>query len=178
MAYPTFYKDIASEEADSIISLWHELLGDCEALAVTMAVKKLILESQYPPTIADVRRRIADMQNPNDITAAEAWGEVEKAIRAYGYYREGEALASMTPRTRKIVQYIGWQEICTCEEPGVTRGQFLKMYGQVLNRDKQDALLPQALKEQIKTISENMSLKLIEGGIGDVEVSQESVGTA
>jgi hypothetical protein len=151
---------------EAMVSLWHELLGDLNFGLVKAAVKKLLLESPYPPTIADIRRQAVEIATPPEdrIDVAEAWGEVERAIRLYGYYREAEALASMSPRTAKVVKYMGWQEICLSEEPGVIRGQFLKMYAQVSEREQKERLLPASLKEDIKRLSEDMSMKMLEGG--------------
>jgi len=64
----------------------------------------------------------------------------------------------------KVVKYLGWQEICLSEEPGVIRGQFLKMYAQVTEREQKERLLPAALKEDIKRLSDSMSMKMLEGG--------------
>ena len=156
---------------EAMVDLWHELLGDIDFNLAKAAVKKLLLESPYPPTIADIRRQAMEIATPPEdrIDAAEAWGEVERAIRQYGYYREAEALASMSPRVAKVVKYLGWQEICLSEEPGVVRGQFLKMYTQVAEREQKERLLPAALKEDIKRLSDSMSMKMLEGGKQDDE---------
>jgi hypothetical protein len=71
------------------------------------------------------------------------------------------------------VKYIGWREICLSEEPGVVRGQFLKMYEQLQERERKEALLPESLKNEIgqlarqhtlKSLESGTKLKLIEGG--------------
>lgn len=151
---------------EAMVSLWHELLRDLSFDIAKMAVKKLILESPFPPTIADVRKRAVEIMTPSEdkIDASEAWGEVITAISFYGYYRESEALASMSPRTAKVAKYMGWQEICTSERPDVVRGQFLKMYETVANREKQDRLLPAAMRDEIQRLAEGMSIKMIEEG--------------
>lgn len=147
------------------VDLWHELLGDIEFNVAKTAVKKLILESPYPPTIADIRKQVAEITTqPDDrIDAAEAWGEVLRAIRHHGYYCEKEALESMSPRTAKVVQYMGWREICLSTDIDVVRGQFMKMYNAVTEREKQERLLPFSLQEEIRQISDRMSMKMIGG---------------
>ncbi|CDG37231.1 hypothetical protein CTHBC1_2648 [Acetivibrio thermocellus BC1] len=154
--------------SEATVSVWHELLGDLNINLVLAATKKLILESPYPPTIADIRKRAVEIMTlPEDrINAAEAWGEVEKAIRWYGYYREAEALASMSPRTAKVVRYIGWREICLSEEPGVVRGQFMRMYTQVAEREQKEQLLPASLKETIQKLANEMNVKMLEEKTG------------
>lgn len=151
---------------DLKVQVWHEMLGDLDYKLVQVAVQKLILESPYPPAIADIRKQVVEITTPHDekIDAATAWGEVEKAIQLYGYYREAEAMASMSPRTAKIVKYIGWQEICLSEEPGVVRGQFLKMYQQIADREQKEKLLPQGLRDEMQRLVSRMNVKVIAGG--------------
>lgn len=159
-AYPNM------QVTEATVEIWNELLGDLELNIALTAAKKLILESPYPPTIADIRKRAVEVMTPPEdrIDAAEAWGEVQRAIRLYGYYREAEALQSMTPRTAKVVRLMGWREICLSEDLGVVRGQFMKMYQQTLDREQKGRLLPDALRNDIKKLTERHSLKVIEGG--------------
>jgi hypothetical protein len=156
--YPKFEVD------DLKVHVWHEMLGDLDYDTANMAVKKLILENTFPPSIAEVRKAAMEILNPDVMTAAEAWGEVERAVRTYGYYRETEALESMSPSVAKVVKYIGWQNICLNEEPGVVRGQFLKMYAQVAEREQKELLLPAGLRNDIQRLASRMELKVIAGG--------------
>lgn len=147
-AYPNM------QVTEAMASIWYELLRDIDFATAQVAVKKLLLESPYPPTIADIRKQVASITSPKQLDPAEAWGEVISAIHRYGYYRQEEALASMSPLVAKVVRYMGWQEICASEEPSVVRGQFLKMYQQMQERERQDALLPAQLKAEIDKIAE------------------------
>ena len=103
------------------------------------------------------------------MSAAEAWGEVEKKIRWYGYYREVEALENMTPQVAKVVRYIGWRNICLSEEPSVIRGQFLKMYQQVAESEQKERLLPLNLRDDIKRISDARAINQLEEGAEDAD---------
>jgi hypothetical protein len=126
-----------------------------------------MLTNEYPPTIAELRKQAVEIKNPSlQITAADAWGEVQKAIRYFGWYRGEEAMASMSEGARKIAQYIGWQNICEVENIDVLRGQFFKMYGQVELREKTEALLPESIKGEIQklTIQIGKPMPLLEVG--------------
>jgi len=168
IAYPKL-----AEPDETTIELWHKAMADVDYKVAEVAVQKLILENTFPPSIAEVRAAIAEIMNPAIPTPAEAWGEVERAMRLYGYYREKEALDSMSEITRQTVKYMGWADICMSEKPGVTRGQFLEMYKQIANRRRSESLLPQPLKDEIRKLSERYSARLIEGK-GD-EKDQQSV---
>jgi hypothetical protein len=151
-AFPRFEVD------DLKVQVWHEMIGDLDYGIASLAIKKLILESTFPPSIAEVRKAAVEIQTPEQTTGAQAWGEVIKAIRNYGHYREEEALASLSPVTAQVVRYMGWREICLNSEPGVVRGQFLRMYDQVVARKQKEQLLPSMMREQLA------NLRLIEGG--------------
>lgn len=158
-SYPRF------ESNDLKVQVWHEMLGDLDYSIASMAIKKLIMQNTFPPSIAEVRKAAIEMINPERVTSSEAWGEVTRAIRNFGYYREEEALANMSPITARVVRYMGWRDICLSEEPsGVLRGQFLKMYEQVANREVEERLLPSAFKDEVKQLAGKMDLRLLEGG--------------
>ncbi len=154
-AYPRFEVNELTER------IWFEMLQDIPYQVAQVAIKKLILESPYPPAIADVRKRAMEIVAPPEerIDGSEAWGEVIRAIHCYGYYKEAEALASMLPKTAKVVKWMGWQEICTSENVDVTRGQFLKMYQQIQARCEKEALLPDSLRAQIAALAETKAIE-------------------
>lgn len=143
--------------------LWCKMLEDVPYKIAEKALFNLLARSKHFPTIAELLEAIADVVNPEKDTAAKAWGEVERAIRIYGHNREREALASMSPRTAKVVQYMGWQEICFSTELGVVRGQFMKMYQQVLEREQKERVLPERIKADIKRLTDGGETKMIKG---------------
>ena len=157
-SYPKFEVD------DVKVQVWYEMLGDLEYSVVNIAIKKLIMQNTFPPAIAEVRKAVTELMNPEQVTSSEAWGEVTRAIRNYGYYREEEALASMSPITAQLVRYMGWREICMSEDIGVIRGQFLRMYEQIATREQEKQLLSPTMQTEIKKIADKFNLSMIEGG--------------
>ena len=145
------FKDF--EANDSKFAIWYELLGDLDFKIVKIAVEKLIIQSPYVPAISDIRKAVVEIMHPS-IDATEAYGEVRRAIKEYGYDYAPEAFGSMSPLTRKVCEYIGWQNICLSEEPSVIRGQFLKMYEQLREREQKEMLLPEGLKKEMLALSE------------------------
>ena len=157
-SYPKFEVD------DLKVQVWYEMLGDLDYDVANIAIKKIIMLNTFPPAIAEVRKAAIEISSPRGLTAAEAWGEVVKAVRNYGYYREKEAMASMSPITAQVVRYLGWREICLSEEPEILRAHFLKMYDQVAAREQKKQLLSPTMQTEIKKIAKKYDLRLIEGG--------------
>lgn len=170
--YPQFEKLFTDKEKLKLsVEVWHKSFSDIDFNIAEIAVQKMILESSYPPTIADLRKQISDITTPKNqaLDPADGWGEVTAAIRNFGYYREEEAIQSLSPLTAKVVRYLNWREICTCDEPGVIRGQFLKMFEQIVKRDKQERLLPNDLKELIQGLTGKLSLQ---EGVAQLETGE------
>jgi hypothetical protein len=157
-SYPKFEVD------DLKVQVWHEMLGDLSYDVANIAIKKIIMLNTFPPAIAEVRKAAIEISSPMGLTAAEAWGEVIRAIRDYGYYREKEAMASMSPITAQVVRYLGWREICLSEEPEILRAHFLKMYDQVAAREQEKQLLSPTMQTEIKKLAKKYDIRLIEGG--------------
>ena len=154
-AWPSF------EPSDDKVRLWHELFGDISYQVAMVAVKKLMLSSKYLPTIAELRKEVLAVTTAAEdrITPAEAWGMVVHAIRDYGSYREADALKSLPESVAKTVRYIGWRELCLCEEPDVIRAQFMRMFDQVATRRREEALLPPAMRETIGQLASKMDIR-------------------
>jgi hypothetical protein len=142
------------------VMLWAAMLADYPCRVVQIASMTVIAKSPYPPKLSDIIAALREITTPESdkTTAAEAWGEVMKALGSYGIYRADEAMQSFSPKTQKVVKYIGYREICNCEELSVMRGQFLKMFEQIVAKDKQDRLLPAALKKEIQQLADSKSL--------------------
>ena len=137
--------------------VWYSLLGDLDFNIAKTAVQKLIIDSQYPPTIHDVRKKALEVQYPDLPTPAEAWHILTKNIRKYGSYRASEGIEALPPIVKETAQYMGYKEICRSEDgEGILRAQFMRMYEQVLNRRREQAMLPEPIKEQIRLIAGNL----------------------
>jgi len=130
-------------------TLWEKMLSDIPYEIAENALIKVLATTRFFPTVAEIRAAASDIVNPAIPSHAEAWGEVVQAIRRYGYYRENEALDSLSPATAQVVKWLGWQELCTCEEVDVIRGQFRRAYDEHAGNVRQEAVLPSGIRELI-----------------------------
>ena len=146
-AWPRFEVD------DVKVQIWHDMLTDVPYEIAVMALKKLIAENIHPPSIAEMRRAVFEVTTPPQerLDAASAWGEGVRAVELYGWPQPQAALASLSPRTRRVAEMIGWQEICS-GNPDVVRAQFMRMYETVQQREMHDLLLPQPLRQQLDAV--------------------------
>lgn len=150
MAIRTYYpkeKILPNKEA---MQLWYEQLNDLDYATLSMSLQKWVNTEKWSPTIADLRRLSAEITTPSlDIDAGQSFQEARKMIQTYGRYRREDALANMTPITRKVVERMGYDTMCDCENIEVERGQFTRIFDNLSQRERQDAQLPSKLKELI-----------------------------
>lgn len=135
------------DKLEMLTTLWLKMLSDTEYFIAEAAIEKYIAESVYPPTIADVRARIADITVFREKTSIEAWGDVKTAIRKFGSYNEEKAMNSLSGVTRKVVDSIGFRTLCLSEDEMADRAHFLKVYEVLAKREREDALMLQSTKD-------------------------------
>lgn len=138
--------------------LWQKMLEDIPYEVAEKAVLKVIATNRHFPTVAEIRSAVAEIMQPDGIAPGEAWGLVLETVRRYGFYRQKEALASLPEDVATAVRHLGWQEICLSEQPEIVRAQFMKVYEQVINRERQSMVMPREVKELAAKIAQRKAL--------------------
>lgn len=163
------YEDIANKsqtQREMMLNTWQECLGDLDYNLVLRAVKKTIIESPYPPTIHEVRKNAIELINPTTKkTGIEAWNEAIGMI-SNGLYMTEEQFNNYSPEVKRFfgsvnqVKQLAMVDMETINT--VTKGQFLKQYDILIQRDKEERLLPEPMKEIMKGLANKFALP--EGG--------------
>lgn len=155
--------DKTKEQKQMMLNTWQECLGDLDYKLVLQAVKKTIIESPYPPTIHDIRKNAVEMVNPTTSrTAIEAWNEAYKMIcsasvlTAEDFEKASPEIKKFFGNLRQVVE-LGRTDIDVVNT--VTKGQFLKQYEVLVNREKEQKLLPQQMQDFIGQLADKMSVK-------------------
>ena len=160
MVIRTYYpkeKILPNKEA---MQLWYEQLNDLEYATLSMSLQKWVNTEKWSPTIADLRRLSAEITTPSlDIDAGQSFQEARKMIQTYGRYRREDALANMSPITRKVVERMGYDTMCDCENIEVERGQFTRIFDNLSQRERQDVQLPNKLKKLISSTTMKLEEK-------------------
>ena len=157
--------DKTKEQKQMMLNTWQECLGDLDYKLVLQAVKKTIIESPYPPTIHDIRKNAIEMVNPTTSrTAIEAWNEAYKMICSASvltiedFEKASPEIKKFFGNLRQVVE-LGRTDIDVVNT--VTKGQFLKQYEVLVNRKKEQKLLPQSMQDFTKKLAERMDIKQI-----------------
>lgn len=157
--YPNFYKDMTKEDATNTINLWTTMFADDPAQVVTEAVKSLMCTLKFPPTIADVKEKIAMITQPPAMTEMEAWNMVKSAIN---YYNAAQTFERLPPILRRIVgspnQLREWAIMEAETVNSVVQSNFMRSYKAVAAREKEHAMLPESTKQMIAGLTERTML--------------------
>jgi len=165
------YDSIANKDKvqkQLMVATWQECLGDLEYDLVLQAVKKTIIESPYPPTIHEIRKNAIEIINPDKRrTAIEAWDEALKMI-SRGLYMTEEEFDKHSPEVKKFfgsVNQVRQQAVVDIDTINtVTKGQFLKQYEFLIERDKKEKLLPEGMKNTLELLGNQMDVNRLLGG--------------
>lgn len=157
----------SKEQKNMMIETWFACLGDLDYELVLQAVKKTIIESPYPPTIHEIRKNAIIISNPtHEKTAIEAWNEALKMISKGGYMTQ-EEFEKASPQVKRFfgsvnqVKQLAMVDTETINT--VTKGQFLKQYETLMQREQEKRLLPLQMQNIVGQLSEKMSLEKIGG---------------
>ena len=163
------YQKIADktiEQKQIMINTWYECLNDLNYEIVLNAVKKSMIQSPYPPTIHEIRKNAIEIINPsNQKTGIEAWNEAYSMI-CNGLYMAEEDFNAASPAVKKFfgnvkqVRELAKTDINTVNT--VVKGQFLKQYEIIINRENENKILPSQMQNYINVLGEKMNMNQLE----------------
>jgi hypothetical protein len=157
--YPNFYKGLNKPDADEIIDLWSTMFADESPQIIVEAVKALMCTLKFPPTIADVKEKIALITQPQKLTEMEAWRMVRGAI---SYYGASESFASLPPTIQKVVgspnQLREWAVMEAETVDSVIQSNFMRSFKVKQAQETERAMLPESTRQLITGLSEKLSI--------------------
>lgn len=139
--------------------LWEKSLSDVDYKTAEAAVLKVLSTSKFFPTLAEIREAIAQLTQPRQLDAMEAWGLIIEAIRKYGYSRQREALDSLPEDVAGMVKRFTWWELCMSESPETLRAQFRMAWETQSKRKKEMSALPTEIRNLIEGTSNQLRIE-------------------
>ena len=132
------------------------------------AMISILQNSKLFPTISEILTEVENIENHikgvSVPTAGEAWQEVMANANKYHIY---ERWYYSSPLIKRAAEYFGTKELCTLPEKDVSiaRAQFMRIYENLLSREKQYkkyantlSCLPKNIVSELKKIVENKSI--------------------
>lgn len=162
-AYPHAYKDMKKSDGEAMVKLWQMQFANESFQEVTAAVNALIAVRTvgYSPTIGEVKERLYRLKNRNELSEAEAWAMVQKALSNgyYGYMKEWEKLP---PEVQRAVgqpeQLREWAQMDVETVQSVVASNFMRSYRVMKDRAKEIEKLSENVREMLGNVAEGMKM--------------------
>ncbi len=137
--------------------VWYAMLSDLPYQVVNVTAQQYMLSEKFPPTIADLRNKAAELTAPTEMNEMEAWSMVSRAIRDSAYHAK-ERFEQFPEPVKKAV---GSPEILRSWgmsedfNENVAQSHFIATYRTVLKREKEYNALPEPMKKALDGICAN-----------------------
>jgi hypothetical protein len=138
--------------------VYFDLLGDLPMSVLQLAAKKVCLRHRYPtfPSVAEIRACAVEVGR-GEVTAgtgAEAFAQAWSAVRRIDPEIEGSferATKGLPPLVVKAMLAMGVCSMVASGDPvGVIRGQFLRIYEQLAESERQTQAIPERDRQAIE----------------------------
>lgn len=158
VAYPN-YKPI---NIDFTVSVWTDMLSDYSYSEVDMAIKAYISTdtSGFAPAIGQVIDKIKSITTPRQMTDAEAWASVRKAISDSSYNakdRFNELPVTCQRAVGSPAQLRMWALDASYNE-NVVSSNFMRCYRTEVTRQSELSRMPSEVRQIIEKINNNSQI--------------------
>lgn len=166
MAYPNFDKFRDERHIRSMVSVWADMFAEDDGHIVAMAIKQHISTSKWPPSIAEIRELMVGIRYPDIIPPDEAWAAVSKLLYTEGEHCSDDIHRLLPKPIAEAVEAVGYSQLYALRvaharghsgKAGLDRVAFLQAYEAKIERLKQQAMLPAALRRGIEAVKESFS---------------------
>lgn len=173
IAYPHVGGDIEKK-----MLVYLTALKDLDEHLLSQAVQMHIAQSSYFPTIAELRKKVADLSAPDYDSAETAWAEVRVHLSGIldGDKVNKPVLKNKLAQT--IAEKITWRTLYYNQT--YWEKFFLTAYREAVEKEKERALLPPELRAAVERkdateLSNNIErlMRMLEAGNGEVEEPEE-----
>lgn len=155
-AYPNYDKFRDSQAVEATVNLWAKLFEADDGRIVALALNKHIATSKWPPSVAEIREIMLEIEHPDLIAPDEAWAAVSDLLYTAGEYNHGDLNRQLPPLVARAVETIGWGNLwemhrsyCVGGKPGMDRVAFMQQYTPMYEREKQRAMTPAGITATI-----------------------------
>lgn len=168
----TTYPANKYEIDDTLVSAWHTIFGHYDETALKAAALKTFTKCKFPPVPADITSELKGLMYQGLPSKGEAWEAARDAVDYCGLcrYEKGEAiLKGRAPIILKAVNQLGGlRAIDECDKEEIIRGQFMRIYEELLARTVEEGVTSPAVMEAARLMGQGAQKALMIGGPSDV----------
>lgn len=122
-----------------MLELWLAFFKDENTNDFANAVNEYIRTRTTFPTVAHIKKYIAESKMKDFPKAEDEWNRVLELVREYGSYNQEKALGEMNDYTRYITKHIGFFNICMAEPEQLVwyKKDFINEYNSLKDQQKE-----------------------------------------
>lgn len=143
-AYPSW------KPTQETVAVYVELLVDLEVKEAQKALRSLLMASEFPPSVATIRKKVLEDRNELPLTKSDAWQLVMAEVRNKGIYERPTFTDQIVSQ---VVQSIGYREICQSTNTDTIRAQFFRLYEEQAQKHLEEKLSSISFQTQIEGFS-------------------------
>jgi len=139
-AFPSMMARLDTNQQAETRRVYRLMIVDLDHAIAEKAVRGLIATSKYLPTIAEVREACMIVKYGRRRPGGDAWGDVIKAMKRYGYTRSpGTDFQFDDPLVARAVSALGWSDLCGSGNVVADRARFIELYDHLAGNTRSDA---------------------------------------
>ena len=163
VAYPGYDRFKDEAHLRSTVALWDQCFAEDDFKLVQLALEKHIATSKWPPSIAELRDIMADIQLPGLLPVDEAWAAVKKLMAVHDRLY-GDTSEYLPAPIAQAVDTVGYQELVELgraaalgqsKRVGLDRLAFAQAYEAIRERARTQAALPKGLQHRLAAAKEH-----------------------
>ena len=172
-----FPRDEKFAQADKMmVTAWADMLADIPLDRAKEAVRYAVATSPFPPSICEIRNYAVKISDNSFRSPEEAWKIACDTMRKYGCSRYMNYTTGMTDYDRakkncpedvwKVMELMGYRDMCMSENKDVLRGQFMKIWKNQADREHEYKVVAPIVPQLVERVAQNL---LIGGQNGELE---------
>jgi hypothetical protein len=151
-AYPVWVKELGQAQLEQTFRVYQKILMVMPGPILEATVYHHVETSRWFPTVGELRTEAMRLLSAPRRTGLEAWGEVMDAMQSGGLriMESGDGYYPpewQDPITARIVQSMGWRNLCQSETMMADRAQFIHAYDAIAEREATESLMSPLVRE-------------------------------
>ena len=150
--WPQSFTGLTRQDSEARLNLWAEMFRDDSAVIVGAAVKTIIAAGnrEFAPGVGAIKEQIRKMTaGREDMTEAEAWARIRKAI-SNGIYGASDEFEKLPPILQRLVgspaQLRDWAQMDTAAVQSVVASNVQRAFKTMQAREQEEAKVPADVK--------------------------------
>lgn len=161
----SLYSNYKPSSLEIAIEAWQNIFADVPYDVVAGALYSYAKgNNEFPPTVGQLNTIIENAKNQNEMTEAEAWNMVVKALRN-GYYGANEEFAKLPEDVQRAIgspSYLVSLSMCDNVNLSVESSNFYRQYRAIVERKKSLNNLPMKARAYCDAISASNAMQIVD----------------